>query len=348
MKVTIVLPFINLTGGIRVMLDYANCIHDRGHEAVVVYPCWPYRFQYSRRQQWGEFRKSIRQNGRVAWFSLRCPLLRVPVISPRFVPPADLVIATAWPTVLDVARLGASHGKKVHVVMHHESGTGPEHLIRGIYRFPFERVTFSEFIRNSIRENFGSDIRHVVPNGVDLNVFFPDASQTPNSVLFLYHPDPRKGASDGIQVLTRLRRRVPGLRVKVCGTVRPASLPAWLPFEFHIGDALLRRRYSESTAVLYPSRYEGFGLPPLEAMACGCPPVTTAVGAVPEYARHGRDALVTAVGDLDAMVAGLERLLSDHRLRRRLSRGGLATAERYALRRVGPLFVDALESILRQ
>src|SRR5437667_12424998 len=88
-KITFVVPFINLTGGIRVLLDYANWLHDAGHEVTVVYPCWPYRFQYTRQQQWTEFKKHRSNDGRVPWFDLRCRLLRAPLIRSMFLPKGD-------------------------------------------------------------------------------------------------------------------------------------------------------------------------------------------------------------------------------------------------------------------
>jgi glycosyltransferase involved in cell wall biosynthesis len=116
-----------------------------------------------------------------------------------------------------------------------------------------------------------------------------------------------------------------------------------MPFEFHPDDATLRRRYSSSMVLLYSSRYEGFGLPPLEAMACGCPSITTRVGAIPEFAVDRQNALIVPVGNVDAMVNGLEEVLRNRTLRERLSAAGLRTAEQFSLARVAPLFSDALQ-----
>ena len=137
--------------------------------------------------------------------------------------------------------------------------------------------------------------------------------------------------------------RRPSVRVKVLGTVRPqAALPEWMPFEFHPADAALRRAYSTSTVLLYPSRYEGFGLPPLEAMACGCPSVTTDVGAVPEFAVDGVNAMIVRAGDVAAIAEKLDAVLTNPELRTRLSSAGLKTAAGYQLHRIAPLFTAAL------
>ena len=341
------LPFINLTGGIRVLLDYANWLHAAGHDVTVVYPTWPYRFQYTRKQQWGEFQKHRANPGRVSWFELRCRLLRVPLVRAPFLPRADVVVASAWPTVHDVAALPPSKGRKVQIVFHHESGTGAEDTIRATYALPFYRIAFSRFVRDDVHSRFNCDVQAVVPNGVDRALFFPDGTADQHDVLFLYHPDPRKGAADGVAALARLIERRPNLRVAVCGTVRPESWPERLPFEFHPDDDTLRRRYSGARLFLYPSRYEGFGLPPLEAMACGCPPITTDVGAVPEYAVDRGNALVVPVGDVAAMVDRMHELLGDDDLRSRMSASGLETADRYALTRVASLFADALAAAIR-
>src|SRR5205814_3114883 len=70
----------------------------------------------------------------------------------------------------------------------------------------------------------------------------------------------------------------------------------------------------------YPSRYEGFGFPPLEAMQAGVPVVTTAAGALPEVV--GDAALLVAPGDADALAAALVTALSDEGVRGTLARRG--------------------------
>jgi glycosyltransferase involved in cell wall biosynthesis len=343
-RITFVLPFVNRTGGIRVLLDYANWLHDEGHLVTVVYPLWPYRYHFRQRDRFSEFRRQLRRAPRVEWFELRCRLLRVPYIANRFVPRGDLVLATSWPTAHSVARLDASRGKKVQIVFHHESGTGPEHQICRTYALPFHRIAFSESVRETIERQFACAIQAIVPNGVDTRLFFPDAvERSRNTVLMLYHNDPRKGADDGVEALALVRTRVPDVQVRMCGTVRPDRLPSWIGFDFHPGDAGLRHLYSTSTAFLYPSRYEGFGLPPLESMACGCPVVTTEVGAIPEFAADRCNALVVPPRDVRGMADRLEELLLNPALRSGLSERGRDTAERYALTRVAPLFSEALK-----
>ena len=342
MRVTFVVPFVNLTGGIRIVLECANALHDAGHVVTVVYPAWPYRFHFRRRQQLDELRRQLRSPVRVPWLDLRCPLLRVPVVRSRFLPPADVVVATSWPTAHDVARLRPDRGKKVHLVMHHEGGSGPEARIRAVYRLPLHRITISTLVKEALQREFGCAVPDVVPCGVNAGVFYPEGSPQEGTVLMLYHPEPRKGAADGWAALSLLRERMPGLRVRMCGTVAPERRPDWIPFSFQPSDAELRRLYSTSAALLYPSRYEGFSLPPLESMACGCPPVTTRVGAVPEYAVDRGNALVVEPGDVRGMADRLQELLEGRALRDRLSIEGRRTARRYSAARMAGLLESAL------
>ena len=177
MTITFVLPFINLTGGIRVLLDYANWLQAAGHDTTVVYPTWPYQFQYTRQQQWGEFQKHRRNDGRVPWFDLRCRLLRVPLIAACSFRAPTSSLRRRWPTVPDVARLARSRGRKVQIVFHHESGTGPEAKVSAIYSLPFYRIAFSRFVRDSVKGRFGCDIHAVVPNGVDTDLVLSGRSR---------------------------------------------------------------------------------------------------------------------------------------------------------------------------
>lgn len=89
--------------------------------------------------------------------------------------------------------------------------------------------------------------------------------------------------------------------------------------------------YSGATALAYPSRYEGFGLPPLEAMACGCPVVASTATSLPEVV--GDAGLLADPDDADALAAHLGRLLADPELRAALSAAGRARAAGFTWRR---------------
>jgi glycosyltransferase involved in cell wall biosynthesis len=82
-----------------------------------------------------------------------------------------------------------------------------------------------------------------------------------------------------------------------------------------------------ATALAYPSRYEGFGLPPLEAMSVGVPVLTTRVGAIPEVVG---DAALLVEPEADDLASGLARILADDALRSALVERGHARVARYS------------------
>jgi glycosyltransferase involved in cell wall biosynthesis len=97
----------------------------------------------------------------------------------------------------------------------------------------------------------------------------------------------------------------------------------------HVSDAELRALYEQALALVYPSRYEGFGLPPLEAMTCGCPVVISDQPALVEIAGKSEAALVTGMDDVEGLAELMSRLAGDIALRQQLSESGRRHAARF-------------------
>ena len=167
----------------------------------------------------------------------------------------------------------------------------------------------------------------LVPNGVD--EFFSPGDEEDDTILFAGTLEPRKGIDDLIAVYEALPQPRP--RLVLAGdpgwgapVPRPLSPVSYVGY---VSRERLRDLYRRAKIFVYPSRDEGFGIPPLEAMACGAPVVATRVGAIPELA--GDAALLVDPGDREALRDAIVRLLRDPALRRELRARGPERARRY-------------------
>lgn len=113
------------------------------------------------------------------------------------------------------------------------------------------------------------------------------------------------------------------------GAVPDADLPAW---------------YAGAACLVLPSRYEGFGFTPLEAMACGCPAIVSTAGSLPEVT--GGAALTAPPDDAGALCAALRAVLDDEGLRRDLRDRGLARAAAFSWERAARETAAVYERIM--
>ena len=101
--------------------------------------------------------------------------------------------------------------------------------------------------------------------------------------------------------------------------------------------------YNGTQVFVYPSRYEGFGLPVLEAMHCGAPVITTRISSMPEVA--GEAALLVEPDDVEALSTALREILTKDGLARELSQRGLARAKNFSWERCAQETLSVYESI---
>lgn len=194
----------------------------------------------------------------------------------------------------------------------------------------------------------------IVPNGVD-DFFSPPfeasteastegSAEESDYILFTGTLEPRKGIHDLLDAWRALPRPRP--RLVLCGG------SGW---GLHIGDEpgiertgyvsreRLRELYRHALVFAYPSHDEGFGIPPLEAMACGAPVIATRTGAIAEYAEGA--ALLVAPGDRDALRDALARAVRDASLRAELRARGPERAQTWRWERGASVMADLLRSI---
>ncbi|MDQ2817963.1 MAG: glycosyltransferase family 4 protein [Candidatus Eremiobacteraeota bacterium] len=215
-------------------------------------------------------------------------------------------------------------------------------------------ITDSQFSKSEIVVHLGADPQaiDVVPLGVDA----PLAAGPPavfegfeRYVLFVGEAEDRKGLTTLFEALERLgtgaRRRtaavIAGKRAAAKHTLNRPALPIIATGE--VDDARLGALYRGARAFVFPSRYEGFGLPVLEAMAYGTPVIASDAASVPE--AGGDAALYFKCGDAGALALQLERVLSDDALVGRLKAAGLRRAAAMTWQRCADATLGILEEV---
>jgi glycosyltransferase involved in cell wall biosynthesis len=172
-------------------------------------------------------------------------------------------------------------------------------------------------------------------------------------LLSMGNTKPHKDLPTLLRAFAQVNVRRPELRLLLVGPDQPGyaisvlgDTPAArrVSFTGRVEDPVLRALYRGAEAFVFPSRYEGFGLPPLEAMASGAPVVCSDAASLPEVV--GDAALLFPAGDVTAAAGAILRLLDDDALRASFVSAGRERAALFTWRRTTAQTVDAYRDLL--
>lgn len=349
MRIQFVLDTLVLTGGIRVVFEHSTRLRARGHEVRILVPrrrvpslaagLGPWKgFLY---EQWsGTVTDGLRAYG------LADVVTRFEPTALERVPDADVVLATAWGTADWVARMPDRAGRKFYLVQGYE--VWHEELrdrVEATWRLPLRKIVIAHWLERLARERFAEEVWARIPNGVDTWRFRPASRPAgpPHGVAMIYDPAAHKGMDDGVNALWAIHAEVPGTRFVLFGRNRMRHrLPPGSCYVRDPRQADLPGVYGLADVFVNSSHLEGFPLVVLEAMACGCALVATAVGETPEMGRVGEEYLITPVGRPDLLALETIRLLREPPRLAAIAAAGLALARRYTWERA----TDELERAL--
>ena len=354
MRITFLLPEIELSGGVKAVFEFANHLHKRGHQVFVVWPLIPMRsgaklFNFRNLASRAKRTlQNLKKGSKVDWFELKANLIRVPTFAQRYIPEADVILATWWETAYYVSKYGKSKGEKFYLVQHYEVWGGPKDKVDNSYRLGLKIIVNSTWLKNILEKNLRVPVEALILHAPDRDAFYPEdnlkRNKSPLRILIPYRKAKWKGTKDGILAFEIARERFPDIQLVMFGPTAGKDIPPYAEFHLRPSHSQLREIYNSCDIFVFPSHSEGFGMPPLEAMACKCAVVTTNVGAVPDYAIAGKTALVSEPRDVKGLAQNIIRLIENEKLRKEIAENGYNYTKQFTWERA----TAELEKVFRK
>ncbi len=252
-------------------------------------------------------------------------------------------------TVHDLIRYFDLTGRFAEPLIHRPKGWDRALLrldYRGVQRAA-KVIASSQYTKQDLVRYLGLDPGRidVVHLGIDSNFSPRPGGRSPEERYLLYvgAEHPRKNLPFLLRVFKELKHGFPGLKLVKVGragggeadfraatmhVVRQLGLETDVLFREFVSQEELVSLYSNAAVFCFPSLYEGFGWPPLEAMACGCPVVASSTTAIPEVVGDGGH--LCPPDDARAWVSAIGLILEDTAVARALSERGLARAREFS------------------
>lgn len=333
MKINFILPGLGDSGGIQVVLKYVELLKQHG-EDVIIY-CSIISPNLHR------YRSPVLNIAHQIYCTLKTirtaksdhrGIKWVLKIDDRHVRSSDITIATMWATAFEVNKLKNSR-KKAYFIQGYEIWDNEEYG-RKSYELPLEHIVIAKWIDDVLVNQIGCKPGYLVHNGMDTNLFHPNSTLREQrredgkiQCLMLYHKLSKKGVEDGVVAYKRAKELHPELTLVMFGLPEDPHIDCVDKYYQNPGKNDLVELYQTSDIFIFPSREEGWGLTPIEAMACGCAVVGTNVGCMTEIGEDGVNCLISKAYDIEALSSNLVRLIEDEKLKQLIEENGENTAK---------------------
>lgn len=328
-----------LSGGLKVICEYANRLAADGHEVHIVYAGSLF---------WKDKRLRFKLSGCVRyiqalfsgyscrnWFPLDSRVQEHWCLSLnyRHVPKTDVYVATSPYTAIYIQDYPIADTCKFYFIQGYENwGNVTDGMLRTTYHYPLQKIVISKWLKQIMDE---ANVRcELIPNGFDFNYFkmnIPIRNKNKYRVTMLNHFMERKGCRYGFKALEKVKRIYPQLRVNLFGTgLHPKNLPEWYDYYQSPDKETHNRIYNEAAIFLGTSSTEGWGLTVGEAMICGQAVVCTDNPGYREMAVDEETALLSPVKDSEGLAKNVIRLIENDELRYKIAENGHRYIQQFA------------------
>jgi Glycosyltransferase len=326
MKIVFPVLSLEMGGGARFIYHLANALADKGHDIEVVMP----------------------QKGALVW-PLRTKLRRVKELTPSSIPSADFILPNFYLTVKPAWE--SQKGRVVRLSLGYEPLWVPDsETAKQTYLIGAPIMSISQWHRQLLRQETGLEST-VISAGVDTSIFHPYPKQclfTGRKNIFYIMRDPAsgytwKGGAEFLKAVNRLRNQVDfDLTVSIPEKALFTS-PVPCQIKTTTTDQEMAQLYGQADLFVYTSYFEAFGLPPLEAMACGTAVVTTDCGGSRDYTRNSENCLLVPPSDIEQLSSAIYHLLTNDAERQRIAASGHQFAQTWSWQRTA----DQVEAFLK-
>lgn len=351
MKVTFVLSSLTLSGGVNVVIEYANRLATSGHRVALVAPGGT--TDAAQRAKLHPAISMLESRYELPAKSSPLALAQVTLSMAQTIPHSDVVIATHTPTVVPVIAVNLfQKTRKIWLYMDYlemfQHRPVERFLLQNAPKWFDAVLTISGAGAQDVAENTGVRARvltlglsHPVP------VTAPKSKHTVLTILYLGDARPRKGLADFLQAVELLKGKTSRPFQIIIVSKNELSVKTSVPYSIIIAPTTeeLGELYRAADIFVSASWAEGFGLPPLEAMAYGTPVVLTDSRGVRDFARNGENCLLVPSRDPSALSESIATLLAKPDLAFRLGEAGRQTATRYNWKNAAAEFEEILRDL---
>lgn len=334
MKINIYLSFFRgIAGGYKVIYQYSNYLVKMGHDVTIYYDLKqginkrhiPKKIVLILRKilllkypQYYKLNKKVKQIG-------------INTINNNNVEDADISIFTSPLTAHSHNKLDSSKGKQVYFIQGYENWDNSDEYVQETYKYGMKNIVISQWLKDIV-DKYSESESIIVKNGIDTDIFKiinPIKNRNEYSIAMIYHTDELKGTKYGLEALCSLKRLYPQLEVNMFGnSKRPKEMPDWINYTHKANEEKVVEILNNSSIFICTSLFEGFGLPGLEAMSCGCALVTTDCFGPLEYVNEN-NGIVCKKGSSDEIFNATRRILEDKELKDKIVKNGLNTIENW-------------------